>query len=354
MSADSPPSSTQWHTAAVMIVRDAAQGVVRALDSIRPWVDELVVLDTGSRDDTVARARAAGARVAQMDWPDDFSQARNTALELAGADWHVVLDADEWLQDGGPALAGLRQQDPGFVGTVEVDSQQGPGEAHASSWLSRVLPGTVRYTGRIHEQPVHAWPVRRLPVRFGHDGYRPEALRAKAGRNAALLQAMLQAQPADAYLWYQYGKDHDVYERWSDAVAAFDRAEALLGTARPAWLHDLVVRRLHALKRCARHAQALDLAQAELADWGHSPDFFFALGDLLLDWAAEEPRLAPELIPMMEQAWQQCLALGEHPELEGTVHGRGSHLAASNLALLYDTLGRADDAAQARRLAVPA
>lgn len=351
MSAEAPPAARAWRTALVMIVRDGGPGLSRALASMAPWVDDLVVLDTGSTDDSVARARLAGARVGHFTWVDDFSAARNAALDLAGADWHIVLDADEWLIDGGPVLAALRQQAPDHVGRIEVDSDQGEGQDSAPSWLSRVLPGTVRYRGRVHEQPAHALPVQPLAVRLGHDGYRPAALATKAGRNAALLQAALRDHPADPYLWYQLGKDHDVYERWAEAVAAFDQAEQRLAGAAPAWLHDLTVRRLHALKRCGRHAAAFEQARAGLARWQDSPDFFFALGDLLLDWAAEQPALAPELMPMIEEAWQNCLALGEHPEHEGAVRGRGSHLAAGNLALLYDLLERPANAARCRQLA---
>lgn len=352
MTAESPVPTGRWRTALVMIARNEAAQIGRALDSVRPWVDELWVLDTGSTDDTAERARAAGAQVRAFHWVDDFSAARNAALDACQADWHIVVDADEWLIAGGPALAALRHTRPDFVGALEVDSAQADAaQGSAPSWLSRVLPGPVRYQGRVHEQPCHALPVRRLPVRLGHDGYRADALQAKAGRNARLLQRALLGQPDDPYLWYQSGKDHDVYERWTQAVDAFDQAEALLEGERPAWLHDLTVRRLHALKRCKHHERGLQLAEAGLQDWGGSPDFFFAVGDLLLDWAADRPDLAPGLLPMIEDAWQTCLRLGEHPENEGAVRGRGSHLAASNLALLYDVLNRPADAAQCRRRA---
>jgi glycosyltransferase involved in cell wall biosynthesis len=69
--------------------------------------------------------------VGHFSWVDDFSAARNAALDLAGADWHIVLDADEWLMDGGPALAALRQRKPDFVGRIEVDSAQGEGRDSA-------------------------------------------------------------------------------------------------------------------------------------------------------------------------------------------------------------------------------
>ena len=337
----------RYTVAAVLIVRDEAPRLRRALDSLRPWTDRLVVVDTGSQDDTAAIARTAGAEVSHLDWPDDFSQARNAALERAGADWHLVLDGDEWLARGGETLATLRTLRPDFVGAVRIDSGHGPQENTriASSWISRILPGPVRYAGRIHEQPQHTLPVRRMPVCIGHDGYCAAALERKAGRNAALLQAALAQHPDDPYLWYQIGKDHDVHGRYAEALHCFAQAETRLAgpaTAPPAWLHDLSVRSLHALKCCGRHADGLERAASSMARWDRSPDFFFALGDLMLDWAASEPARADALLPMIEDAWQRCLEIGERPDLEGAVHGRGSHLAARNLDVLrqFDPRGK--------------
>jgi len=350
----SPPSRA-WRVALVMIVRNEALRIERALASVLPHVDEALVLDTGSTDDTVARAQAAGARVEHFEWVDDFSAARNAALTAAGADWHVVLDADEWLTDGAAALAALRHTAPTFVGAVRIDSldDSGAQTQQAGSWISRVLPGPVRYAGRVHEQPQHRLPVQRLEITLGHDGYMKEALAAKAGRNRQLLEREVVEHPAEPYAWYQLGKDHDVYGRYAEALDCFDRAEVVLpaDSPAPAWLHDLTVRSLHAMKCVGRHADALMRAEANLARWSESPDFFFALGDVLLDWAAEAPAHAEELLPMIESAWQRCLAIGERPDLEGAVAGRGSHLAAHNLALLYESLGRTEDAAECRRLA---
>lgn len=328
-------SSARWRTAAVLIARDEAPRIARALDSVRPWVDALWVLDTGSQDATAAIAAEHGAHVGHLPWPNDFAAARNAALDAAAADWHLVIDADEWLTQGGEALAALRHTAPDHVGLVAVASAFG-GQT-ATSHMPRLLPGAVRYAGAIHEQPVHALPVRATALVLAHDGYEAEAMARKQGRNAALLQASLARTPADAYLWYQLGKDHDAYGRWADALAAFNEARARLD--RPlAWAHDMEVRTLHALKCEKRHAEALIHAEQLTAAWGHSPDLYFALGDLLLDWAADEPARAPELVPLMRAAWQHCLTLGERPDLEGAVAGRGSHLAAANLSLLENHL----------------
>lgn len=335
--------------ALVVIARDEAAHIERLLRSVAPWVDEMLVLDTGSRDATPALAAACGARVAHFAWCEDFSAARNRALELAAADWHLVLDADEWLIEGGPALAALRQQPPDFVGTLALDDQFEGGVAH--SRLSRVLPGAVRYAGRIHEQPQHGLPLRALEIRIGHDGYLPERLHTKRGRNARLLEQDLAARPEDAYLWYQLGKDHSVYEDYAAAETAFARA-AELPHPEGGWWLDLVPRRLFALKSLKRHAEGLALAEPELQRCGESPDFFFALGDLLLDFAADTPAQAEALVPLIEDAWRRCLLLGERPELPGAVAGRGSHLAAYNLALLMEATGREGEA-QALRQAYP-
>jgi tetratricopeptide (TPR) repeat protein len=321
--------------ALVVIARDEAARLPRLLRSVAPHVDEMVVLDTGSRDDTPALARAAGARVQRFAWCDDFAAARNAALDAAAADWHVVLDADEWLLDGGAQLAALRGLAPDFVGALHiVDHGTASG---GSDWISRVLPGPVRYAGRVHEQPQHGHPVRRLDVRIAHDGYAPERMTAKRGRNRALLQAELAHSPQDAYLWYQLGKDHAAYDEHAEAAAAFERAQAPGGAA--PWRLDLAARQLYALKMVGRHADALALAERLLPECRESPDFFFALGDLMLDWAACEPEHGAERLALARQAWEQCLALGERPQWPGAVPGRGSWLAAHNLAVVYEVLG---------------
>jgi tetratricopeptide (TPR) repeat protein len=113
-----------------------------------------------------------------------------------------------------------------------------------------------------------------------------------------------------------------------------------------------VVRAITALKTAGRLGEALDLAGAEIDRWPQSPDFFFALGDLYLECATHDPdRAAGEFLPVVESAWKRCLEIGEQPELDAAVPGRGSHMAAHNLAVFYETLGRRDEAARYHAMA---
>ena len=84
---------------ACYIVRDDATHLKKSIESLSDAVDELIVVDTGSRDDTVGAAKACGATVYEFPWADDFAAARNAALSHATGDWIVFIDADECFSD---------------------------------------------------------------------------------------------------------------------------------------------------------------------------------------------------------------------------------------------------------------
>jgi hypothetical protein len=349
-----------------LIARNESRCLARCLQSAGPHVDEMLVVDTGSSDDTREIARRCGARVAEFPWCDDFSAARNFALEQAPASWHLVLDADEWICGGGESLrAAVAGDAQPFIGLLRVRSAFDDGQAlrHAQTWVARLLPAGVRYEGRVHEQPVSGLPRRRLEVAIEHDGYRKAQRHAKEERNERLLRLSLAQAPDDAFLHYQLGKDLEVREQFAAAAGEYALARNLVGwppasgdraaalRERHPWLHDQAARNLFCLKRERRFEEALALMAAESAWWNDSPDYPFACGDLKLDLALAEPARAAELLPQMRAHWMRCLELGEAPQLEGAVEGRGSFLAAHNLALLNDLLGHADLAAHFRRLA---
>ena len=90
-----------------MIVRDEAFFLARCLDAVAEHVDEIVIVDTGSRDETREIAARYTDNICQFDWVDDFAAARNYSLSKASGDWILVLDADELIEPGD--MAKLRQ-----------------------------------------------------------------------------------------------------------------------------------------------------------------------------------------------------------------------------------------------------
>ncbi len=341
--------------ALVMIAKNEEGSIARALRSAESHVDQMIVLDTGSSDATRQIAQDCGAEVYEFAWNDDFGAARNAALAHSDADWNLVLDADEWLE-GGQATLGPDVLPPGvgaFLGEIRIASLMDDGATGGigQSWIARVLPRQVRYAGRIHEQPQSSLPHVRLPLNVGHDGYTAENLARKGARNEVLLMRELETLPQDAYLWFQLAKEHQARGRPQQAAICFAEALRLApGDAR--YRHALIVRTLIALKANDQLGEALALADTEVVHWSESPDFYFVIGDLYLEAASQNPeRALDHFLPVAESAWKRCLEIGERPDLDGAVAGRGGHMAAHNLAIFYQTLGRSNEAAEYAALA---
>jgi len=284
--------------ALVMIARDEAASIARCLRSVSAFVDQMIVLDTGSTDATASIARELGAEVHHWAWQDDFAAARNVALDHSNSDWNLVLDADEWIAGDGRllrrAVQGARSglflgllpihSSVNLKGSVAADEQR----AVACSWLPRLLPRGVRYAGRVHEQPQSALPRRQLALDIGHDGYLRHKLEHKKGRNRNLLLKSVEEEPGNAYLHYQLGKDYEVYAEYALAIPCYEQALQRVSSSE-GYRHDLVVRMIFCLKKAGLLEIGYQFAQDEMPNWDHSPDFFFVLSDLLIDLAAADP-----------------------------------------------------------------
>jgi hypothetical protein len=148
----------------------------------------------------------------------------------------------------------------------------------------------------------------------------------------------LEDRPEDPYLLYQLGKDAEGRDGFADAAELYARGFTRT-QANDTWFHDLLVRRLHCLGQAGQAEAALDLAGEHMEAVADSPDFFFTLGNLLLDRAMSDPAEAiGHWIPLAVTAWERCLEIGERPDLEGSVKGRGSHLAQHNLDVVRSQL----------------
>jgi len=80
-----------------MIVKNEAKHIANAIKSVKPIIDEIIVADTGSTDDTPEIARSLGAKIFDYEWKNNFSEARNYSLQHATKDWILILDGDETI-----------------------------------------------------------------------------------------------------------------------------------------------------------------------------------------------------------------------------------------------------------------
>lgn len=230
-----------------MIVRNEAADLPRALATAGDLVDEIVVVDTGSDDDTrqvaaAARDRhGAAAKVFDFAWCDDFSAARNESLRHASGEWIFWMDADDWLDGANRrALAELfaRLGDENVVYQMFHTSPAAADGGHPASVatqdrLFRNLP-QIRWQGRVHEQIVPAvvrsgGAVRPTAIAILHSGYEFAAIRQhKLVRNLRLLELDRIERPDDPYVLFYLGMTYAMSGRAAEALTCLDRSRQLL------------------------------------------------------------------------------------------------------------------------------
>lgn len=223
-----------------MIARDEEDVIGRALASAAPWVDEMIVVDTGSRDRTLEIALAAGAIVHAHPWQDDFALARNQALAHASGDWILSLDADEELAPGsGELLRAVAARRTAELTAYAIEVRNRHDRDGHEEWFTSQAPrlyprhGKVRWERPIHEQLVHAGGrlevVPAPELALVHHGYlgAVRAAKDKEARNLRLLSRAAATAPGDAFAQYTLGQEHYVRRDWPAAIAALERAIAL-------------------------------------------------------------------------------------------------------------------------------
>jgi tetratricopeptide (TPR) repeat protein len=215
-----------------VIARDEAHTLGACLASAAAAVDEIVVVDTGSRDNTVAVARAHGANVIEAPWTDDFAAARNVALAYANGAWVLSLDADETLTpDAADTLEATIAEASAPALRLPIEEIGTSGDVETIHFAVRLFRRAAahRWQRPVYERVTTA-ATTYAPLSIHHHGYATTAARyAKLDRNRLLLERAIAATPADAELRQRLA--------WTmlalgDPYAAVTHAEATLRRTR--------------------------------------------------------------------------------------------------------------------------
>ena len=181
-----------------MIVKNESANLAEALDGFSSFADEIIVVDTGSSDNTKEIAARFTSRVYDFEWIDDFSAARNFAMSKAGKSYQLWLDADDRITpENGRRIQALKQQFDGrkaFYFILENHRPDSPPSCCLQMRCTPLIP-ELRFEGRVHEQifPSAARMGLELvtaDIVVRHMGYMSDEARvAKARRNLAIMEA---------------------------------------------------------------------------------------------------------------------------------------------------------------------
>jgi tetratricopeptide (TPR) repeat protein len=237
---------------AALIVRDEERFLDGCLRSLDGFVDEVVVVDTGSVDGTVAIAERHGARVEHLAWTGDFGAARNRSLDLAKGEWILYVDADERLSGADPGAARVALAGPDADGVlvrlVPLVPRVG-WTPYREFRLWRNRP-ELRFRGSMHETIVpavaelaRAEGLRIEPfdlLRIEHLGYEGDQSH-KHERDVPLLLAEIERWPERVYLYDHLARVHEA--RGEDWLAVARWRQGIEVIRARSWPHpdDLLV-----------------------------------------------------------------------------------------------------------------
>ncbi|MBM4423076.1 MAG: tetratricopeptide repeat protein [Chloroflexi bacterium] len=270
-----PDSSADRPTITLcLIAKNEAAYLPKLFESAREAVDEIVLVDTGSTDDTVAIGKSFNAKVVRYEWRADFAAAKNEALKHATGQWVLFLDGDMAIEEGGAAKIQAAVAS-GIAGAynINIHSPLADGVSEdivAQPWLFQNAPG-VEWEGAIHErilpslqaaglQPAHT------DVVVYHFGYASrEAVQRRASRNFAALRQRIESGWDNPIAHYYLGTTLITLSRPAEAIAELKKA---IADSRLHWRlranSHLSLIRAHALNgepqaalQCAEEAVAL-------------------------------------------------------------------------------------------------
>lgn len=199
-----------------LIAKDEEASIGMTIKSVLALVDEVIVVDTGSKDNTRIIAEGYGARVLDVAWEDDFSQARNAGLDEAMCDWVLILDADEFLQPVRPVEFQRLLNDPMAAGyNLRMASPMGE-EANRNATMIRLFRNKpeVRYHYPIYEQisdSLRHWAhqeglqIKDTDLTVVHEGGSPERQSRTRERNQRILRKAMLEYPQEPYFAYKMG-----------------------------------------------------------------------------------------------------------------------------------------------------
>jgi len=341
-----------------MIVRDNERTIAAAVRSILPWVGEVIVVDTGSKDRTAEICRQLGCKVFHFPWPDSFAVARNESLKYATGEWIFWFDSDDVIDaENGRKLAELLQQpiDPKILGLTMKVLCPDAGRDGAFNFTAvdhckvfRNRPD-IRFEGRVHEQVMDS--INRLHgevvftglsvVHAGAD-QTPEGRRGKLRRDIKLLHLQRRETPDHPFLHFNFGMTYADAGKHRKAIRSLRRS---LELAQP---HESHVRKIYSLLVASNLALGQkDEARASCREglklFPKDPELLFRHGILLHD----EGRLR-----QAELSYLAALANDDQPHFSSFDHGIVGHKARHNLASVYKDMGALHKAEEQWRIII--
>ena len=275
----------------VYIVKNEAQNIEKSINSIKNICDEIIIVDTGSSDDTVQICESLGCKIYHYKWENDFSKARNYAISLCSNEIIIFLDADEYFtkpldQEDKNKIEEYFKKDIDIVSIYETDIEKSTGEEHHTSYVYKIIKKNLKYKGTIHEYIFNE--NRELKVHLTneiqllHTGYSIDISRSKVERNLEILNLIKNKNTMDYFYLGRENLSLDNYEEADKNLNLFFSAEDCEKTIKNnniaylAYIYKLNV--MEKLKNKYSNQDILEYLLYTKTKIPHIPEIYFCLG----------------------------------------------------------------------------
>lgn len=329
-----------------MIVKDEAGSLQRCLNAVRNVVDEIIIVDTGSVDNTIEIARLHGAVVIRTEWNGDFSEARNLSLAAATKPWILVLDADEvWVQTPQMKTELMRllaaSRDDVWGYWIQVTSVLGvSGEERVTDAVCRLFRNDPRiaFQGRIHEEIASSimalapQGVLHSGLEVIHYGYLEQAITSKnkGARNMQLIRFALNQEGDQPELLYALAAEWFQQAKYDEALRLLQPLLAQL-TPECGYHSDLVLKTAYAWRESGSPERALAVVEAWAPVYEDFPDLLEFGAVLELDQGREDVALN-----WLKQAKSAASTASRYT----SVSGAGTYRSLTLEGMAYERAGR--------------
>jgi len=340
---------------ACLIVRDNENTIRPCLESIKPWVDEIVVVDTGSKDQTAQICEEMGARVFHWPWRDDFSAARNESIDHARGEWIFWMDSDDTIPEHcGKQLRELADSAHtenvlGYVAQVHcpgMDSMDITAVDHVKLFRNH---SDLRFEFRIHEQIIPS--IRRAGgevawtdlyvVHSGSD----QTEKGRAGklvRDFRLLEKELADRLNHPFVLFNLGMTHADAKQFESAVEYLVRCIDVTGPEE-SHLCKTYALLVNALSQLNRNEQAWEVVNNGLKLFPEDKELMFRQALLQHHFG---------YFSDSEQTYLRILSEQTDRKFASVDQGISNFKARHNLAVVYEDAGRHQEAEQQWRIII--
>ena len=284
---------------ACTIAKNEEKNIARWVENVRTFADEIIVVDTGSEDQTREITRTVGASLYEFVWCDDFSEAKNFALDQCHGDWVAFLDVDEYFdkksQQKLRVIISKYDKDEKIAGFMipncNID-ENNSNTVLSKDWRLRLFrrKADLRYAGRVHEslQDIKSNGLKRefhllQELQLYHTGYSGDIIENKLQRNLNLLLVDIREQGGEKP-WH-YGYLQDCYAGLGDYAKAIHYGRLALKYRQESGIigqtNSVICRLLNSIRISGLGDYAYELSKA-IQEFPNYPEVYFFYGQYLL------------------------------------------------------------------------